>query len=544
MGRYSGDATDRRCNRDWGHTKRRGDFRKRGDPPPKYVDPNCTVDTALSDVPIVDENGEEIGPPPSSLEKPAFSRALPKEGTGLKRSSPIFMTTEHGTFLFNATQLQTYLMADDKQEALDELFDNRDQRRKNIQRETSKIYKDMYGTEIKVFEGAKELPPYNRGDEKIPLGIPQLDAALNGGLVPGVRMNISGQEDSGKTTLKNFFEGAILQYYIKHSQAPDNEQIARIVPEGYTLQYTLNAMNSRRFAQERGYGDPEFPLGAVKRVVDEDPALHFFNKHVAFFDTTFQEESMQSIVSHVTHDVQAFGEFRSKDIWSYDLPVTYRAFSIDSVDADELAEEAFDSKGAHKNLGKDARIATQARLLAEAFRKLYKASKVPITLIMISQKRTTNITSGFTRKSEYRGMAHPYFVDLGFDLWNNSFDQGDEYKRVHVVANKVHTDASIVEGDDVLLYLVPGKGFDPLTNSIKFAFDSDDINTLSQARSWVYYKKGEPDELKRQGSDPIDVQNWLRNEGKLDTLYSDLMAEMGYHITPEDSPSLVNDEDE
>lgn len=497
MGRYSGDSNDQRCNRAWGHEKAHGDFSTVDEEgyrihKGKSVDPNCKVRLWGPPIPFVDENGNPQGEPKAPTYVPAYARALPKEGTGLRRSSPIALQHNGTNYYLNAKQLRNYLMADSPDEQLQALFDSRDDRRKEGAKKLQQVYQDMYGTNLQVLQGAKELPPYSRGLERISTRIPQLDTALNGGLIPGTRVNISGQEDAGKTTLKNHLEGSILRYYLQRSPDPASEKIARIVPEDYTLSYMLKAMQMTH--KNHGYEEME----------------DLFNEHVDIFDSTFQEESMEAIVSFITGDVKALGQFRNSEIWSYQLPVRYRSFSIDSIDADALAEESQDSKGNEQHIGEDHRMATQARLLAEAFRKLYKASKVPVTLILLSQYRSGNFGGfGGGQKSEHRGNAHPYFVDLGINLWNNRFDpKKDDYMRVHLNFKKVHTDASVVPGEEIELALVPGLGLDPTINSL--AYLKNHANDLVDQRgSWFYWQPDSDYEMKRQGGDPVDVREWL-----------------------------------
>ena len=501
LGRYSGNEHDRRCNRAWGHEARHGDFSfvdeegykiQTG----KEVDPNCEIRRWGAPIPFIDENGNPHGEPPDPVYVPAYNQALPKEGQGLLRSTPIALQRNGELYYLNAKQLRRYLMADSPEDKLNALFESRDQRRKEAAKKLQQVYKDMYGTNLQVLQGAKELPPYSRGLERISTRIPQLDHALNGGLIPGTRVNISGQEDSGKTTLKNHLEGSILRYYLQRSPNPASEKIARIVPENYTLSYMLKAMQMTH--ANHGYDEME----------------DLFNEHVDIFDSTFQEESMEAIVSFITGDVKALGEFRNSEIWSYQLPVRYRSFSIDSIDADALAEESQDSKGNEQHIGENHRMATQARLLAEAFRKLYKASKVPVTLILLSQYRSSNFGGfGGGQKSEHRGNAHPYFVDLGLNLWNNRFDpDNDDYMRVHINFKKVHTDASVVPGEEVELALVPGLGLDPTVNSLNYLKGVDNP-LVDQRGSWYYWQPGTDNEIKRQGSDPVDVRDWLLENG-------------------------------
>jgi RecA/RadA recombinase len=554
LGRFSGEDDDRRCNRNWGHEATHGDFSGIGQDgapygQPKEVQKECQVPRWGFPLPPMDENGYVVG---HSADKPALDNARiesgMREGSGLRRSTPIQFHTDKGTLLLHADQLNKYLMATEQDETLEELWDDREEERDQLHEEDQRTYEDMYGVSQEVFDGAKQLPAWERGQEKIPTGIPQFDLALNGGITPGVRMNISGRPDAGKTTLKNMLEGATLRYYLENSPRPGAEKIARIVPEGFVLPYMLRSMNVDGFARDvMGYAGSAAPAEQLDPNSNEmlQGAYEVFDKHVRTLDTTFQEESFQSIISQVNEDVERLSGHRQPGMFSYELPSFYRMFSIDSIDADELAEEHFKSPKdkTESKMGEEHRVATQARLLAEGFRKLYKASKVPVSLILISQQRAEGIGTGFASKSETRGNAHPYFIDLGISLWANKYKPNkDDFKHVHAVFKKLHVDCNITPGEEVELYLKPHEGFVPVLNAIKFALERDDVDILSRSGSWVYYGKGTDEEMNRQGTNPQDIADWLREAGVFEGLYPKIMRDLGIDLSNNDEEPETDDE--
>jgi len=174
---------------------------------------------------------------------------------------------------------------------------------------------------------------------------------------------------------------------------------------------------------------------------------------------------------------------------------------------------------AEKVMGENARIASQARVLAEFFRKGYKAASIPITLILVSQHRTTNIQTRAST-SAHRGKAHPYFTTLELNTYMGKQNPDEITQEVKITFGKVHIDAAIQRNEEITLHLRPGHGFTPKDNAIAVAIDE---GLITQGGSWMTYNTLDGRELKNQGSNIGKVADWLESEGLIDEVYGRLM---------------------
>lgn len=505
LGHLSGNEEDPRCNREWGHDERWGhfyDLQFRDEPygHPAFVKHDCTVLKWGIPLPMLDEHGNEIGPAVPSARVDAYIPLKPLEGDGLERSIPVEFVTPYGTFTITSSELREYLMAKsakDKKNVAD-LFAARSKNREEIQRRHAKTYNELYGTTPRVLQGSEALPPYQRGLERVPTGLAPLDIALKGGIPVGCRINISGYPDSGKSTLIDCIEGAFLRYYRANSQYPESEKIGMIKPEGFELEYMIKAMN-----------------------LSNDPAeaKEIFNTNVDIIATNFAEESTQYVISALNQDNLDTGEFRGPDVYSYMLPITYRLFTFDSIDAEELAEESFGKNRAEKVMGENARIAGGARMLSEFFRKAYKAAKIPTTLILVSQHRTANIQT-MAKTSYHRGKAHPFFTLLELNTYSPKMKENDVTQLIKIKFGKVHIDANIQRDDEIELHLRPGEGFTVKDNVVAAAFQQ---GIVVPAGAWVSYAAKDGRLLKSQGSNIGRVADWLEREGLIDEVYDRVM---------------------
>lgn len=503
LGHLSNNPFDRRCNRNYGHDTRWGDFwdesfagQPYGDP--VFVEAACRVPQWGLPLPFMDENGLVLSPDPPPVQLvDAYIPRLRAVGESL----PIRLQTRYGTLALHADQLREYLMATDKKkEELAKLFAGRDAQRARLQKDHQRVYKGLYGTTPKVLHGSQELPPYRRGLEVVPTGLAPLDAALKGGIPVGCRVLVSGKPDSGKSTLVNALEGAFIRYYREkvaefHREmgfsekeidaAVRNERIGLIKPESFEINYMIRAMNLGPDAQE------------------------LFDQHCEFVATEFSEESKQYVISVLQAANTDLEEYRGPETYSYMLPIPYRFFTLDSVDAEQMAAESFGAGMKEKVMGETAQIAAQARVLAEFFRKSYKAAMIPITLLMVSQERTGNIQTR-AKTTVHRGKAMPYFTTLEIILWAEKQKDSDVTIPVHVKFGKVHVDANVRKDDEIILHLRPGRGFDPLDNAIPAALEQ---NILVTSGAWVKYTALDGTEYKNQGTNPGKIADWLGSIG-------------------------------
>lgn len=547
LGHWSGNNQDQRCNRNWGHEARFGDFTGKETAEkffahPAYVKRDCRVPRWGVPIPPMNEKGEPVGPTPDPEMIDAFV-PLRRRTVCLQTGGEFYDLTAH--------ELRQYLMADQSEkEELLEMFDNRDEKREAVNQQTKAHYQDKYGTNPKVREGLSELPPWKRSEEKIPTGILPLDAALNGGIEPGTAINVSGNPDAGKSTLSYALAGAHIRYYrqnvyehVKSTMLPEggenakperkkevermarvkaeNEKIMFLATERFTPSYAVNAMN---------LGEPLFESElSPEEIADQSLDL---------VDDEFIEESTQKVIEAMDIDSKELDGKRKPNIFSYMLPVSYRKLLWDSLDAGRLSEEHFSGNDQEKvRMGDESRVGAQARLLAEFFRKSYKAADLPMTVQMVSQYRA-NINSYGGGKSPHRGNAHPYFTDLELDVWHSKTESKNlagNLQSVHISPEKVHVDANITEGDDIQLYLRPGQGYDPVDNAIGYCLNeaeqkedaTNGVGSLYRNGSWVYYRPpGEDEEINMQGTDPQAVYDMIEEAGYADQLYEQLLSDV------------------
>jgi len=546
LGRRSGNPRDQRCNRRWGHEARFGDFTSEdlADEPfsrPAYVKRDCRVPQWGVPLPPVSESGRPVGKTPDPNMIDAFLPA----GSGT-----ICLQANRRTYELDAHQLQQYLMADkpEKEELL-ESFDRREEKRTAIEEQTNAHYKGKYGTNPKVREGMKELPPWKRSKEKVTFGILPLDAALNGGVEPGTAINFSGNPDAGKSTLAYALAGAHIRYYRQKvyelsvdAMLPDGgedakpefrnevETLARERAEGEQIAL----INNERF--DTGYATEAMNLGSPL-FESELSAREIADQSLRFIDTEYVEEAMQSFIEAIDIDSKDFDEKRKPHVYSWMPPITFRALIWDSIDAGRLAEEHLSGKGQEKiRMGDESRMGTQSRLLAEFFRKSYKASDIPCSMGMVSQYRA-NIGSYGGGKSPHRGNAHPYFTDLEMDVYTSATETkklSGDLKSVHVRFEKVHVDSNVTESDEVQLYLRPGKGYDPIDNAIGYCLNeaeqktdaTNGVDCLWRNSSWVYYiPPGEEEPARTQGTDPSGVyEDLVKETGSESEFYDQLLS--------------------
>lgn len=534
VGRYTGNSEDTRCNRNYGHLEELGHFydpatmRQEAYGHPAYVEHKCKRPRWGLPLPLVDGHGRSVAPPSTPPMVDAYLPALPREEEGIFRSVPVVLRTPHGDLTVNSKQLHQYLMASASQkEKLANRFKARDKKRKKTAKQHQKTYKNMYGTTPQVLEGMDQLPPFRRSLEKVPTGLYPLDEALNGGIPVGARVNISGKPDSGKSTLVHSIEGAFVRYYrskvynffLNEMGASEEEakahasreKIGLIKPESFEVEYMLRALN----------------LG------NREKSKALFNQHCDILATNFAEESTQYVISCLNSDSIDNQDLRGPDTYSYMIPNQYRLFTLDSIDADELAEDSFGKGMKEKSMGENSRIAAGARLLAEFFRKAYKAAEIPVTLLMVSQERTTNIQFRAST-SVHRGKAHPYFTNLEMNLYSPKMKPGDSTKKIICRFGKVHVDASVKEGDEIELALRPGHGIKIGDNLIPKGFD---VGALNQAGSWITFVDLKGEEHKNQGTDEVTISDWLRGEGLLGDLQAQLRGEKPGSQAEEDGES-------
>jgi len=515
LGHLSKDSNDIRCNRYWGHDPRWGTFTKANDSnhyKPALVEIKCSIPETDEYTPLTDEYGnKKIGVTATPKYVDAYTPIEYIKSTYIEyqTNDEIYLLTEE-----EFHQLLKYNKDKDMASKKDKLLE-RARARKKIRQDTqkrhAKHYSKMYGTAPKVIQGRAALPPYQRGEEKVPTGLLPLDLALKGGIPVGTRINISGYPDAGKSTLVNRIEGAFVKYYVENarkfyeSQGLDeeeivdlleNEKIGLIKPENFELNYMIRAMDLENF--------------------EDKEAGEVFDRHCDLLATNFAEESTQFVISALNADNADLADLRDGETYSYMLPNQYRLFTLDSIDAEELAEESFGKKMSENMIGDNHRIGGQARLLAEFFRKGYKAAKIPVTLLMVSQHRTANIQTR-AKTSVHRGKAHPYFTTLELNLYSPKGGDSDITKEVVCTFGKVHIDADIQHGDTISLYLRPGRGFTKIDNCVPVAFD---LGILNKSGSWVSYIDDEGTEHKNQGTDPGKVADWLEGIGLVDELYN------------------------
>lgn len=517
LGHLSGSDHDIRCNRQWGHEPTWGLLydETMADEPyarPAIVTAHCQVAEWGIPMPELDDHGNPIG---QAIQQPHLIDAfIPRRLQPPDEGSWIRVKTRHGTITVNAQELHEYLMSTPKQKAkLTGAFAKRNEDRARMQKEHSDTYKKMYGTAPKVIHGADQLPPYRRGLERVATGIPQLDRALKGGIPVGCRINISGRPDSGKSTLVNCMEGAFLRYYTKEvydyilaetgdeeqaMEARANERIGLIKPEDFEVEYMMKAMN-----------------------LPEEGRRELFNAHVEFIATSFAEESTQYVLTALTEDGPSLEEYRDENTYSYMLPIRYRIFTLDSIDASELAEDSFGAKMTGKVMGENSRLGAQARMLSKFFSKAYKSSSIPVTLILVSQHRTSNIQTGRASTSYHRGKAHPYFTLLELNTYMPKPDPTDTTHEVRISFGKVHVDAEIQRNDEITLHLRPGEGFTIRDNTVSTAMTD---GMIVKSGSWVKYTALDGEEHKRQGANVGDVADWLEGLGLIDEVYDRLMG--------------------
>lgn len=544
LGHKSGNSQDQRCNRYWGHDPRFGDFTGEdlADEPftgPAYVKRDCRVPRWGIPIPPMSEAGRPVGPKPDPEMVDAFVPI--KAGT-------VCLQTGGEEHELTAHQLRQYLMADqsEKEELLDQ-FEHRKEKRDTIETQNQNHYNDKFGTNPRVRDGLNELPPWKRGEEKIPVGILPLDAALNGGTEPGTAINVSGNPDAGKSTLNYAMAGAHIRYYRNHvyqnvidtllpegldgadeekkkkvleraRASAEGEKVAMLNNERFTPDYAINAMN---------LGPPLFD--------SELSPKEIANQSLSLLDTKHIEEATQQFLDAIGTDAKQFDENRNSNIRSYMLPITFRSFVWDSIDASSYSEEEFSGKDQEKlRMGDESRMGTQARFLAEFFRKAEKAHKIPSTIQMVSQYRA-NIGSYGGGKSPHRGNAHPYFTDLELDVWHSKTESKNlagNLQSVHISFEKVHVDANVTQGDDIQIYLRPGQGYDPIDNAIGYCLNqaeqkedaTNGVDCLYRNGSWVYYRPpGESEELQTQGTDPKEVYELVKEAGAEDQFYNQLL---------------------
>lgn len=505
LGHSSKDGNDQRCNREYGHDVKHGHFysTEYHEEPyghPRYVTDNCTVPLWGLPIDRVDDEGNPIGLPGTPKMVDAYIRRVDKEGEGDYRSIVVKFNTPYGTAYFNSQELRQYLMATNKEKKLKELMAKRGLSRKKIQQANSKTYKDMYGIAPRVMEGVDQMSPWQRGLEKVPTGIPALDHAFKGGLPIGQRYNISGEADSGKSSLMNRIEGAFLKYYLENSLDPESEKIGMIKPEGFDLDYLVKAMGLDE---------------------DTDVSLDMINDHCDIIDSEMAEASLQYIISFLGDDNKNTSEFRDADTYSYQLPIQYRIITLDSLDALQLADENFGAKMKERTMGDNPQVAAQARLLNRFFRQTYMAEKLPVTLFMISQYRTKNIQTRAS-KSDKRGKHHAYYTSVEMKLYAPKMKDGDITKEIHMTFGKIHTEANIKEGDTIIIHLRPGEGFTKRDNVAAAALE---LGVIQKSGSWIRYSPtGKPeDELKTQGTNAGKVADWLSENNLTDKVYAQVM---------------------
>lgn len=538
LGHLSGNPKDTRCNRNYGHEEKWGHFYDESMADqihghPARVEAECTVPKWGIPIPELDDNGNATGLP--YLKPVTVDAFLPIKNFDNEESIRILLATPYGTPYVDSKELREYLMATDKEkQALIETLLGRDASRNVIKQRHYDAYNKRYGTTPRVLHGAKSLPPYQRGLEKVPTKIAQLDKALKGGVPVGCRMNVSGRPDSGKSTFVNLLEGSFLNYYREKvgefmaelgadeetiAAAKANERIGLIKPESFELQYMMRAMN-----------------------LSDDPAEReaIFNEGFEFIATDFSEESTQFVVSVLREDNKEIEPKKGPDVYSYMLPISYRLFTLDSVDAQELADEAYGAKGVEKVMGDNARIGAQARLLAEFFRKSYKAASIPITLVLVSQHRTTNIQTRATT-SAHRGKAHPYFTTLEFNMFMPKADPSDVTIPVTIAFGKVHVDANVKKGDEITLYLRPGEGFTVRDNAVAQAIED---GIVKKSGAWIRYVDLKGEEHKHHGTNPGAVADWLAQLGLIDEIYNRVMNNVIAEEFIEEEPELETDETE
>lgn len=547
LGRYSGDPEDERCNRNWGHEPRHGDFRSidadNAYGGPSFVTPDCRVPRWGPPIPPVDENGNPIG----KASKPEMVDAFVPAKTGV-----VQLKTPHGTFFATSYEIRQYQMAsDEKKAAIAKRLKKRNKKKEQVHKHHQETYKDKYGTNPRVTKGRENLSPWQRGDEKVPTGILALDLALRGGIQPGMRVNISGAADSGKSTLLNLLEGQTLRYYVSKSfgfykelaedlgQDPVpfaaehalSESIMMIKPEGFELGYMIESMNLHD---------------------DEEIANALFDECVEIQETSYLEESAQAITGFVDEDNRDLSEIHGGDVNSWMRPVSYRSSSLDSVDAEALADESFGANDQQNVVGDNHQVGAQARILSELFRKGQKAMKLPMIWFLISQYRAKIGSYGGGVK-KHRGNAHKYFTDMEFNMSiaNSEQRKVSQGKKDTLVAKlrfgKMHTDSEKKRNDEVELRLRPGYGYTRFDNLIGPALDSDG-GPLMQSGSWIKWITDEGEEtVLGQGSDPMKVQGMLEEHDlSIDTLYEDTMKERGYgkflYDFPEELENYIYDE--
>lgn len=531
LGHLSGRAGDTRCNRNWGHDEAVGKLYDPAMPgaltwsKPAYVRLDCQVPADdTGSIPSIDEWGNVTGPPGKPKWIDAFMPIAGREGEGELRSVPVKFVTPYGDAVFTSEDLQDYLtMATPAQrKRLIESANARTGNRTQMQKQHSKHYEKKHHAAPKVLTGSQALPPWERGLEKVATGLAPLDVALKGGIPVGTRLNVSGTPDAGKSSLVNRIEGAFIRYYVENARSfydtlvaggdltqeeadeiISQERIGLIKPESFELDYMVKA-----------YGLEGFEGKTSQEV---------FDSYCDILATNFAEESMQYVVSALNADNASLSEFRDANTYSYMIPNQYRLFTFDSIDAEELASESFGKNDSESMIGDNHRIAGGARLLSEFFRKGYKAKKIPVTLILVSQQRMTNLATQ-AKSSPHRGKAHPYFTTLEFNLWSPKMGEGATTKEVIIKFGKVHVDAAIKSGDQISIFLRPGKGFTKIDNCVPVAFD---LGVLRKSGSWVYYITSAGVEMKNQGADPGKVADWLDSHGLADELYNRTMEAAG-----------------
>lgn len=514
LGHDSGKSNDIRCNRNWSYSELALPEQDKD-----LVETDCKVlKDDSSTVALSDDNGDTLGLKGKAVYVDAYVPLLKATNNEWGAPGDTIRFVASGTtepVWFTSTDLKNYLQAmtpTAKAKLLAQAKD-RNKTRSAMQKQHAKHYEKKHTIAPSVMEGSANLPPYAKGLEKVPTGLAPLDIALKGGIPVGTRLNISGSPDAGKSTLVNRIEGAFIKYYTSkvrefwEQQGSDpeeveaivaNEKIGLIKPESFEYNYMKSAM-------------------ALDEVEGKTPQ-ELFDAHCDIIATNFAEESTQYVVSALNADNASNGEFRSGETYSYMLPNTYRLFTLDSIDAEDLAEEAISSKG-ESMIGDNHRIAGSARLLAEFFRKAYKAAKIPVTLLLVSQHRTANIQIR-AKTSIHRGKAHPYFTNLEFNLYSPKMDDKAITKEVVLTFGKTHVDASVKQGDSISLYLRPGVGFTMIDNCVPVAFD---LGILDKAGSWVSYTALNGDFHRSQGSDPGKVANWLTSLGLERELYERTM---------------------
>lgn len=495
MGRYSGDDNDQRCNRNWGHEAAHGDFygpdqASKAFGQPAEVEYDCKVPRFGPPLPPVDHNGDTIGPRPEPDMVDAFVRARPER---------VAVTDGGETRHLNAQELRTYINT--RSMSSDNPFAELDKSRKATAQKNQQLHDDRMNTSGELGSAA-DLPPWMRGEERVPTGFPQLDWALGGGFCPGIKFKHWGSYQTWKTTLSMAMMGAHQRYRDQKIE----ENFGRIA-DYHGFEASDDALEATLQSQKvLGLVGEDFdPSWAARQGVDID--------RMDIYDMKYMEEALQYLVENLKEDLDRIESNFNAELASYIRAINYFHILVDSLDSFKLWADEHGSKDSKNVLHDDARMASRASLLSKFYRVFSDAPQVPVTFSAMAQQRI-NMGAGMAYASGKKGNAEAHNTRVSMRHKTDKPKRGEQTITLEFYQTQ-HPGVNIGQRETIELIGVLGQGMRPEANVVKTAVETGVVNKSS----WLTYEPDDSEKISQQGTDYLPYAETLKKEGVYQEVY-------------------------